>query len=102
MAGSISGGCVDGDVYELRRRPLAEDGPPEYARFDSSDTDTDTDAWAAVLMCGGSISVYVQPPTRSSPLATASPTPTPSSPTTPDSTSRCCGTHCNARALPGE
>ncbi|MET8982626.1 XdhC/CoxI family protein [Streptomyces sp. NPDC004539] len=69
VAGSISGGCVDGAVYELCRRLLAENGAPEQARFDSSDTD----AWAAGLMCGGSISVYVQPihPADQAPLATA-------------------------------
>ncbi|MFE4057248.1 XdhC family protein [Streptomyces sp. NPDC059096] len=56
VAGSISGGCVDGTVHDLCRRLLAENGTPEHARFDSSDDD----AWAAGLMCGGSITVYVQ------------------------------------------
>ncbi|MFD4724706.1 XdhC family protein [Streptomyces seoulensis] len=56
VAGSISGGCVDAAVHELCRRQLDEDGPAEEVRFDSSDDD----AWAAGLMCGGSIGVHVQ------------------------------------------
>ncbi|MFJ3497793.1 XdhC family protein [Streptomyces sp. NPDC086091] len=56
VAGSVSGGCVDATVHELCLRQLAEDAPPEEAGFDSSDTD----AWAAGLMCGGSIRVHVQ------------------------------------------
>ncbi|MFJ3671379.1 XdhC family protein [Streptomyces sp. NPDC090106] len=56
VAGSVSGGCVDAAVHELCRQQTEEDGFPEEARFDSSDTD----AWAAGLMCGGSIRVHVQ------------------------------------------
>ncbi|MEV5954548.1 XdhC/CoxI family protein [Streptomyces sp. NPDC051987] len=55
-AGSVSGGCVDAAVHELCRRQLEEDATPEEAQFDSSDTD----AWAAGLMCGGGIRVHVQ------------------------------------------
>ncbi|MER8001629.1 XdhC/CoxI family protein [Streptomyces sp. NPDC095613] len=56
VAGSISGGCVDGSIYDLCQRMLTGNGAPEHARFGSSDAD----AWAAGLMCGGNITVYVQ------------------------------------------
>ncbi|MFE7131033.1 XdhC family protein [Streptomyces sp. NPDC057638] len=52
--GSVSGGCVEGAVYELCERVLAE-GRPAVARFDHSDED----AFAAGLMCGGSMEVLV-------------------------------------------
>jgi xanthine dehydrogenase accessory factor len=55
-AGSVSGGCVEGAVYELCRE-VAASGQPRLAQFGVSDDD----AFAVGLPCGGSIEVLVQP-----------------------------------------
>ncbi|WP_328508000.1 XdhC/CoxI family protein [Streptomyces sp. NBC_00391] len=54
--GSISGGCVEGAVYELCRQVLADGGAPARARFGYSDDD----AFAVGLTCGGEIDVLAQ------------------------------------------
>ncbi|MEU0075997.1 XdhC/CoxI family protein [Streptomyces sp. NPDC006332] len=54
--GSVSGGCVEGAVYELCTQVLQDDGPPARARFGYSDDD----AFAVGLTCGGEIDVLVQ------------------------------------------
>ncbi|NUU22769.1 MAG: XdhC family protein [Streptomycetaceae bacterium] len=54
--GSISGGCVEGAVYELCREAL-ETGVPVLQRFGYSDED----AFAVGLTCGGVIDVFVHP-----------------------------------------
>ncbi|WP_405813885.1 XdhC family protein [Streptomyces sp. NBC_01390] len=54
--GSISGGCVEGAVYELCAQVLKDGGPPARARFGYSDDD----AFAVGLTCGGEIDVLVQ------------------------------------------
>ncbi len=54
--GSVSGGCVEGAVYELCRQALAS-GEPALERFGYSDED----AFAAGLTCGGVIDVLVVP-----------------------------------------
>ncbi|WP_327682868.1 XdhC family protein [Kitasatospora sp. NBC_00458] len=54
--GSVSGGCVEGAVYELCRAAL-ESGRPVLERFGYSDED----AFAVGLTCGGIIDVFVQP-----------------------------------------
>ncbi|MFD5746368.1 XdhC family protein [Streptomyces sp. NPDC127033] len=54
--GSISGGCVEGAVYELCRQVLREAGGPQRARFGYSDDD----AFAVGLTCGGELDVLVQ------------------------------------------
>ena len=54
VVGSISGGCVEGEVYEVSREVLAE-GTSVLARFGVSDDD----AFAAGLSCGGSLEVFV-------------------------------------------
>ncbi|WP_436775618.1 XdhC family protein [Yinghuangia sp. YIM S09857] len=54
--GSISGGCVEGAVYELCREAL-ESGTPVLQRFGYSDED----AFAVGLTCGGVIDVFVHP-----------------------------------------
>ncbi|MFC8140881.1 XdhC family protein [Streptomyces paradoxus] len=54
--GSISGGCVEGAVYELCREVLYDHGPAQRARFGYSDDD----AFAAGLTCGGELDVLVQ------------------------------------------
>ncbi|MDF3140644.1 MULTISPECIES: XdhC/CoxI family protein [unclassified Streptomyces] len=54
--GSISGGCVEGAVYELCRQVLETGEPPIRASFGYSDDD----AFAVGLTCGGEIEVLVQ------------------------------------------
>ncbi|MEX1652013.1 XdhC/CoxI family protein [Streptomyces pseudovenezuelae] len=55
--GSISGGCVEGAVYELCRQVLRDDrGAPQRAWFGYSDDD----AFAVGLTCGGELDVFVQ------------------------------------------
>ncbi|MEV6759702.1 XdhC/CoxI family protein [Streptomyces sp. NPDC051105] len=56
VVGSISGGCVEGAVYELCRQVLEDGGAPARARFGYSDDD----AFAVGLTCGGEIDVLVQ------------------------------------------
>ncbi|WP_329353137.1 XdhC family protein [Streptomyces sp. NBC_01261] len=54
--GSISGGCVEGAVYDLCRQVLDDQGAPQRAWFGYSDDD----AFAVGLTCGGELDVLVQ------------------------------------------
>lgn len=54
--GSVSGGCVEGAVYELCQQAL-EDGETVQERFGYSDGD----AFAVGLTCGGIIDILVTP-----------------------------------------
>ncbi|ARF76097.1 XdhC/CoxI family protein [Streptomyces griseus] len=54
--GSVSGGCVEGAVYELCQQAL-EDGKSVRERFGYSDED----AFAVGLTCGGVIDILVTP-----------------------------------------
>src|SRR5258705_1198634 len=54
--GSISGGCVEGAVYERAQEVLGA-GTPVLRRYGGSDDD----AFAIGLTCAGVIEVYVQP-----------------------------------------
>ncbi|MFD3562830.1 XdhC family protein [Streptomyces sp. NPDC058686] len=54
--GSVSGGCVEGAVYELCRQAL-EDGETVLERFGYSDDD----AFAVGLTCGGDIDILITP-----------------------------------------
>ncbi|MER6979075.1 XdhC family protein, partial [Streptomyces carpinensis] len=54
--GSVSGGCVEGAVYELCQQAL-EDGKTVLERFGYSDDD----AFAVGLTCGGVIDILVTP-----------------------------------------
>ncbi|WP_051707923.1 MULTISPECIES: XdhC family protein [unclassified Streptomyces] len=56
VTGSVSGGCVEGAVYDLCRQALA-DGRPVRERF-GHDAD---DAFAVGLTCGGVLDVLVVP-----------------------------------------
>ncbi|MDX3630563.1 XdhC family protein [Streptomyces europaeiscabiei] len=60
--GSVSGGCVEGAVYELCQQALA-DGETVLQRFGYSDED----AFAVGLTCGGVIDILVTPVTAGSP-----------------------------------
>ncbi|MFB7733012.1 XdhC family protein [Streptomyces sp. NPDC056112] len=63
--GSVSGGCVEGAVYELCRQAL-EDGETVLERFGYSDED----AFAVGLTCGGVIDILVTPVRAADPLRT--------------------------------
>ncbi|MFD7406528.1 XdhC family protein [Streptomyces sp. NPDC059866] len=54
--GSISGGCVEGAVYELCRQVLRDRAAPQRAWFGYSDDD----AFAVGLTCGGELDVLVR------------------------------------------
>ncbi|MFD5078749.1 XdhC family protein [Streptomyces sp. NPDC058371] len=60
--GSVSGGCVEGAVYELCQEALA-DGESVLERFGYSDED----AFAVGLTCGGIIDILVTPVRAASP-----------------------------------
>ncbi|WP_028636467.1 XdhC family protein [Nocardioides sp. URHA0032] len=53
--GSVSGGCVEGAVYELGQS-VVESGTPVLERYGVSDDD----AFAVGLTCGGILDVYVE------------------------------------------
>ena len=55
MAGSVSGGCVEGAVFEEAQEVLAS-GEPKRLRYGISDEE----AWAVGLTCGGEIEVLLQ------------------------------------------
>ena len=56
VTGSVSGGCVEGAVYELATE-VAKSGTPRLERYGVSDGD----AFAVGLTCGGIIDVFVEP-----------------------------------------
>ncbi|MFL6144743.1 MAG: XdhC family protein [Labedaea sp.] len=56
VSGSVSGGCVEGAVYELGQSVIAS-GEAVLQRYGV----TDDDAFAVGLTCGGIIDVYVEP-----------------------------------------
>ena len=56
VSGSVSGGCVEGAVYELAKQVI-DDGKPVLERYGVSDDD----AFAVGLTCGGILDVYVEP-----------------------------------------
>jgi len=55
VAGSVSGGCVEGAVFEVAQEVLSS-GTPRLAKFGVSDED----AFAVGLSCGGEIEVFVE------------------------------------------
>ena len=57
--GSVSGGCVEGAVYELANEVVAS-GQPVLQRYGISDND----AFAVGLTCGGIIDIFVEPASR--------------------------------------
>ncbi|NYI46090.1 xanthine dehydrogenase accessory factor [Nocardioides aromaticivorans] len=57
--GSVSGGCVEGAVYDVAQS-VAASGVPELHRYGVSDDD----AFAVGLTCGGILDVYVEKVSR--------------------------------------
>ncbi|MBI0432601.1 XdhC family protein [Roseomonas sp. KE0001] len=55
LAGSVSGGCIEGAVAEAARRSMA-DGQPQLLDFGISDER----AWEVGLACGGKLKVFVE------------------------------------------
>ena len=56
MAGSVSAGCVEGDVISQGMEVIAE-GQPRLLHYGV----TDEDSWVVGLACGGNIDVLVEP-----------------------------------------
>ena len=55
LAGSVSGGCVESDVYENAREVMAT-GCPKLVSYGIDDEE----AWSVGLPCGGEIDVFVE------------------------------------------
>jgi xanthine/CO dehydrogenase XdhC/CoxF family maturation factor len=55
MAGSVSGGCIEGAVAEAAQRTMAN-GAPQLLDFGI----TDEMAWEVGLACGGKLKVFVE------------------------------------------
>lgn len=56
MAGSVSGGCIEGAVFDACQQALAS-GQARLLHFGVADAD----AWEVGLACGGMIDVFVEP-----------------------------------------
>ena len=56
MCGSVSGGCVESDVYQ-NAREVMESGEPKLLSYGIEDEE----AWNVGLPCGGEIDVFVEP-----------------------------------------
>lgn len=55
LCGSVSGGCVESDVYEKAQEVFVT-GEPQLVSYGISDDE----AWSVGLPCGGEIDVFVE------------------------------------------
>ena len=55
ICGSVSGGCVESDVYE-KAQEVFESGEPQLVSYGISDDQ----AWSVGLPCGGEIDVFLE------------------------------------------
>jgi xanthine/CO dehydrogenase XdhC/CoxF family maturation factor len=55
ICGSVSGGCVESDVYE-KAQEVFENGEPQLVSYGISDDQ----AWSVGLPCGGEIDIFVE------------------------------------------
>jgi xanthine dehydrogenase accessory factor len=55
LCGSVSGGCVENDVY-VKAQEVLETGEPKLLSYAISDDE----AWSVGLPCGGEIDVFVE------------------------------------------
>ena len=55
LCGSVSGGCVENDVY-VEAQEVLETGEPKLLSYAISDDE----AWSVGLPCGGEIDVFVE------------------------------------------
>ncbi|MEO3471500.1 XdhC family protein [Roseomonas sp. CAU 1739] len=56
LAGSVSGGCIEGAVADAAKQAMAS-GAPQLLDFGVSDER----AWEVGLSCGGKVKVFVEP-----------------------------------------
>jgi len=56
MAGSVSGGCIEGAVVQEAQQ-IMEGAPPKLLEYGV----TDEEAWTVGLACGGEVKVFVEP-----------------------------------------